>query len=501
MFRNSGSGWIAIGGAALLLAAIAYWLLWSPQVAPEGSPESQGFSSELIAEGLTDIRAAGIDIHSLTVVRSDVTIVDAGFYPYDGASLHDVASVTKSVLTTLVGIAADQGLLTLDDRVLSFFPDRIIANLDPAKEEITVRNLASMTSGLQCTAEDGERTLIEMRQSADWVQFVLDLPMISDPGSAFVYCSPGMHLLAAILQEATGTSVSAFAEANLFTPLGIDESIWPAGPGGVSHGWGDLRLRPLDMVKLGRLWLAGGVWEDRQIVPREWIEAAAASVTVIGEDDAYGLGFWIATDEPQSFSGSGRGGQQIVMIPGWDMVVVTTGGGFEFDQIIPFVLPSLVDPERPLAGDQADVDSLGAAIEAVALPPEPASEWLVPGTAEEISELRFSLEPNPFSLSVIELTFQTGSEASLSGQLDSGELFNWQIGLDGLYRFGDGDYGLPVGLRGAWLDETTFSFEYDLIANNGRVEFEIDFSGDSLVVTAQSSESPEPFRFEGVAVP
>ena len=105
----------------------------------------------------------GIDVHSLLIIRNGQVLADATFYPYDGRTVHEVASVTKSMMTTLIGIAADQGELKLDDSMLSFFPDRTVANRDARKEKITVRHLASMSSGLDCTAEGDEQTLREMR--------------------------------------------------------------------------------------------------------------------------------------------------------------------------------------------------------------------------------------------------------------------------------------------------------------------------------------------------
>jgi CubicO group peptidase (beta-lactamase class C family) len=159
--------------------------------------------------------------------------------------------VTKSVTTTLVGIAADQGKLRLDDPVLSFFPDRAVANRDARKERVTVAHLASMTSGLDCVATPDEPTLAEMTASADWVQFTLDRPMVAEPGTTFSYCSPGMHLLSAVLTRATGMSELDFARQNLFEPLGIRDVVWPVDPQGFNHGWGDVYLYPRDAAKLG----------------------------------------------------------------------------------------------------------------------------------------------------------------------------------------------------------------------------------------------------------
>jgi CubicO group peptidase (beta-lactamase class C family) len=188
---------------------------------PLSTPEQHGVDSGLLADALVAIRDQIPYVHSVTIVQDGRLVLDAYFYPYDGSSPHDVASVTKSITTTLVGIASDQGLLSLDDPVLSFFPDHDIANRDERKERITVGDLAAMRSGFACEAEPDEPTLAAMEASPDYVQFALDLPMAAEPGTTFAYCSPGTHVLSAILTQATGMTEFEFAQRELFGPLGF----------------------------------------------------------------------------------------------------------------------------------------------------------------------------------------------------------------------------------------------------------------------------------------
>ena len=131
------------------------------------TPEEQGFDSTKFADGLAIIKENGTLIYSLMIVRRGSAIIDATFYPYDGSMYHDTASVTKSMMTTLIGIAGDQGKLDFDQPVVSFFPGLTIANLDSCKEHLTAQNLVSMSSGLDCTAEEGKKTLEEMWDSAN----------------------------------------------------------------------------------------------------------------------------------------------------------------------------------------------------------------------------------------------------------------------------------------------------------------------------------------------
>jgi CubicO group peptidase (beta-lactamase class C family) len=133
------------------------------------TPEEQGFDSAKLAKALLTIKEQNINIHSLLIIRNGEVVVDAYFYPYDGTTVHDQASVTKSIMTTLIAIADEQGKVQLDQPMFSYFPEHTIANLDALKESITVRHLASMSSGLDCTSEGDEATLHEMTASPDWV--------------------------------------------------------------------------------------------------------------------------------------------------------------------------------------------------------------------------------------------------------------------------------------------------------------------------------------------
>jgi CubicO group peptidase (beta-lactamase class C family) len=461
------------------------------------APEDQGFDSAKLADGLMAIRERGLYLHSLMLIRNGHALLDASFYPYDGKAVHDVASVSKSIMTTLIGIAADRGRLGLDDPALSFFPDGKIANRDAAKERITVRHLAGMSSGLDCTAANDEQTLHEMERAPNFVQFILDRKMIFEPGARFVYCSPGMHLLSAILQRATGMTSLEFARLHLFEPLGIKDVIWPADPQGVNHGWGDIRLHPRDMAKLGLLWLNKGRWEDKQVVSAEWVEASVKRQVRTGRDDDYGYGWWI-TDPDGSYAAIGRGGQRVQVWPSINAMLVMTGGGVDIDDIEPFFEQAFTGVTEPLPANPAGVARLAAAVDAVRNPPAAKPVPSPPATAAKISGRTYAFETNPLDIEEMGLVFSSPSEAAMTIKLRGGERAeSWPIGLDGVYRFSNGPYGLPQGLRGGWIDERTFAAEYDNIANNDHLMMRLTFKEDRLTVESHETAHELGFRFEG----
>ena len=472
---------------------------WPTQAWRSATPEEQGLDSTKLADALLTIRERGITAHSLLIIRNGRVLSDVTFYPNDGKSLHEVASVTKSIMTTLIGIAADQGKLSLDDPMLSFFPDRTIDNRDARKEAITVRHLSSMSSGLDCTAEGDERTLKEMRVTEDWVQFALDLPVRSEPGKQFVYCSPAIHLLSPILQQATGMTALDFARRYLFEPLGIRDVMWLTDPQGFNRGSEGLYLHPQDMARLGYLWLNGGAWDGKQIVSRAWVEDAVKPHMQTSDDEAYGYGFWV-DPETGDFNAIGRGGQRIAVNPEPGFIVVTTGGGFDMDDIEPLLVATIGDLENPLADNPEGVAKLRAAEGAVAEPPEPQAPAPLPAIAQKISGKTFVFAPNPLEIESIGLDFATGEspiDAAMRIKLAGRELQTWPVGLDGVLRMSKGPYDLPQGARGEWVDDTTFILEYDNIGNNDHIFLRNRFAGDGVTVEAQETAHELGARIEG----
>jgi CubicO group peptidase (beta-lactamase class C family) len=473
--------------------------------------EAHGFDSAITAHGLRSLREDGTRIHSLLMVRGGEVILDAYFYPYDGSTLHDVASVTKSVTTTLIAIAADQGKLDLDAPMLSFFPDRTIANLEARKERITVRHLASMSSGLECYHQPSEPTNRAMQAAPDWIQFTLDLPMAHEPGTQFAYCSPGMHLLSAILQQATGMSALEFARLNLFEPLGIHESEWSADPQGINNGGGDLFLYPRDMAKLGFLWLHDGEWEGQQIVPREWVRLSSQRQIETGENygEDYGYGWWIARPgEDPIYAADGRGGQRIVVFPAMNLVIVTTGGGFVFDDAGKYLVEAIGEAD-PLPANPEGVADLQAALAEVLQPPTSQPVPPLPEMARTISGNTYLFKDNSYRLASLRMDFSQkapGPDRPTEATLDltfHGNLGDWSciVGLDGRYRFtkvsDEQGREFILGMRGAWIDAQTFVLEQNEIASPNAMELRVRFDSDHVTLEGPGLDGAGTISLEG----
>ncbi len=435
------------------------------------TPEEMGFDSARLAEGLLELQANGSGIDSLLIIRNGYVVLDAHFAPYDGSFPHDLASVTKSVTTTLVAIATEQGYIDLDRTVISYFPDRTILNLDERKQQMTVRNLVESRNGMESGCYEGdEPTLDTMRARPDWVQAALDRPMVAEPGAEFCYDSPGFHILSAILQETTGMTELEFARQNLFEPLGIHAVVWETDPQGYTHGWGDLHLLPEDAAKFGYLFLHRGEWDGRQIVPQAWVlEAVRAHSRFVGNDYGYGYGWWVS---PVDYCATGRGGQNVRVLASRDTLIVATGGGFEFPEAEEFLIPALVGLKDSRPANPEGEAALAAALAEISHDPSVTPTIASPDLARAVSGMTYLCKSNPANIENLNLDFDDPAQAVLSFRM-GGVDTTWPIGLDWTYRFAqDG-----TAARGGWMDENMFQF---VVFDIGVLTRQAIFNGNSI---------------------
>ncbi len=374
---------------------------WPDQEWRTSTPEEQGMDSALLGQMFQHIQDEQLNLHSLLIVRNGSLVTEAYFHPYTQYQPQYVASVTKSVIGTLVGIAIQQGLIK-DSRqaMVSFFPDAAIANLDGLKKSITLEDMLSLTAGLKCNDSplSGD---VGMEGSNEWVQYMLDQPMAEKPGTKFNYCSGVVHLLSAILQKTTGMTAREYANRYLFEPLGIpamDEISWGTDPQGITTGPFGLYLTPRDMAKLGYLYLRNGQWGGQQIVTSDWVKAATASHTTKDNGLKYGY-LWTVDPKQKSYSALGFAGQQIYVIPSKDLVIVftaalpTTAPDMDFiplkDLVDTYILPA-AKSDRALPANPTAQAQLSTWIDQSANPPRPAQP--VPEGAQRWSGLVYQLE-------------------------------------------------------------------------------------------------------------
>ena len=262
---------------------------------------------------------------------------DPDWHPwYKGSQLHTMQSVSKSVTSALIGIAIKRGQIAgVDVEVMPYFEDYDSVDTDPRRDAMTLRDLLTMTSGIEWDESsvaytDPKNTCAAMEQSDDWVRFILDQPMRTEPGEVFEYNSGATVLLAHILLQATGKHADEYAEENLFDPLGIDAFYWKKTPTGLVDTEGGLYLEPQDLAKIGYLYQNDGIWKGQRILPKGWVAASMAPDTdVPGWSGKYGYQWWLTPYEGGkqnwAYTGDGYGGQYLLVVPEYDLIAVFTG--------------------------------------------------------------------------------------------------------------------------------------------------------------------------------
>ena len=271
-------------------------------------------------------------LHSLLASWRGEVVLERYFNGARATRAANVKSVSKSIISALVGVAIDRGMVPGPETpIRTYFPE-IAKDRDPRKRRITIEDLLTMRSGLESTSNRNYGAWV---QSRNWVQHALAKPLFAEPGTEMEYSTGNTHLLSAILTKATGASTWQFAQDSLAKPLGFTLPRWPQDPQGIYFGGNDMLLTPRQMLSFGELYLRHGrlsvkgsdpVTPPRQVVPRKWIEQSfvARGVSPISGNQ-YGYGWWMRElAGHQAYFAWGFGGQYIILVPDLDLVVVTT---------------------------------------------------------------------------------------------------------------------------------------------------------------------------------
>jgi len=467
-----------------------------PSSLPRSAPTDQGVDPAAVISFLDALdERPDIEMHSLMVVRHGRVVAEGWWAPYSADRPQLLYSLSKSFTSTAAAFAQAEGLLKLDDTVISHFPEFAADITDPRSRAMKVRHVASMAAGH--TQEMLDEALA--RDPEEPVRGFLLAPPDRDPGTVFAYSQPCTYTLASIVQRNAGMSLTRYLRPRLFDPLGIGNVGWNTFPPGREQGFSGLHARTEDIAKLGLLYLQQGRWEGTQLIPQEWVTEATSVQVGNSENDSpdwqqgYGFQFWMSR---HGYRGDGAFGQFCVVLPEQDAVIVTTAYTLDMqamlDSMWAHLLPGLgtgapgtAAPSSDSAHDQLS-DRL-ARLELPACPGAPApADWgpwtsgpfavtagtadtqpqplLTPPTQSFVTSIEVAPRADGFQISLIEpanaLTFPVGSGGwSVSEHAD---------------RHGE---TIPVAATGGWLDGQTLRAEVIFLETPHRMDITCSLSG------------------------
>ncbi|MYF69670.1 MAG: serine hydrolase [Proteobacteria bacterium] len=460
-----------------VFACIAWWALTIQAATaaelPRSTPEQQGISSAAVSDFVEALDTEIEDVHGLMVLRHGHVVAEGWWAPYRPEFIHSLFSLSKSFASTGIGLAIDEGHLSVHDQVISFFPDAAPEEPTWQLEAMRVSDLLSMSTGhigedLRAFSFDSDSPLPEA---------FLNLPVAHKPGTHFNYNTPASYMLSAIVHTLTGENLLDYLRPRLLDPLGIEEATWSTDSQGVAHGGFGLSITTESIARFGQLYLQKGEWEGEQLLPAEWVEQATSRQTSNGSnpdgdwDQGYGYQFWRSR---HGYRGDGAGGQFAIVLPEQDAVVATTSGTSQMGDIMSIVwdrlLPAMQD--EPLDENPAEAERLreqlsNLSIRIPAADPDTNGnrEWL--GGAWQFEENDFDINAlavrDQDDQTVVVITTPTGEHEIVVGNgawaADRTGLFPGAVGS----LLGDDQgQGHRMAAAGAWTgtDEFTFRLAY-----------------------------------------
>ena len=395
------------------------------------TPEAQGIASEAILAFLDAVEQAGQELHSVILLRHGQTIAKGWWSPYAAELPHMLFSLSKSFTSTAVGMAVAEGLLTVKDRVVDFFPDDLPEKIDDNLARMDVHSLLSMSTGHDKDVTD----YLWQQPEGNWPKGFLSRPVEHEPGTHFTYNSGATYMLSAIVQKLTGQTLVQYLTPRLFAPLGIEGATWQSCPRGVNTGGWGLNIKTEDIARFGQLYLQQGQWEGQQLITPEWV-AAATSKQVSNDQNTlttnpdwqqgYGYQFWRCRNN--AYRGDGAFGQYCVVMPDQDAVLAITSGLGDMQPVLTFawehLLPAMKD--GPLPANPSAQSALADRLETLALRVQRGNR--TSPLANLVSGKRYTFDKNEDGVSAVKLDFdENGAHITLTD--------------------GRGDHQLPCGFQ------------------------------------------------------
>jgi CubicO group peptidase (beta-lactamase class C family) len=443
---------------------------------PRSTPEEQGISSAAIRGFLDAIKASGQEFHSIMVIRHGHVVAEGWWSPFSADHKQQLYSLSKSFTGTAIGMAADEKKLTIEDPVLSFFPEDKPAVISEHLAALKVKHLLSMSVGHE---KDSILTLEASPAGTRWEKTFLSLPVVHEPGTRFLYNSGASYMLSSIVSKVTGHSVHQYLGPRLYEPLGITGADWTANAESVNMGASNLRIRTEDIGKLGQLYLQNGVWKGRQLISKEYVALATKKeIGTTGKNDSswgYGYGYQFWMNPTGGFRADGAYGQYSMVFPDKDTVVAVTSESANKETTMhtvwDHIYPALTD-SNSLPANAAEHHQLEQDLRSLALQP-PVFNPDSPVSAT-LSGKKYILDSNVFNAKAV--SFRFTSDKTIFTLMEDGKpdivitcgMNKWIMkgnrkpAPHSLFSLRRIDFDSPVAASAGWKDDHTLvlTFRY-----------------------------------------
>ncbi|MEP7291588.1 MAG: serine hydrolase, partial [Chloroflexota bacterium] len=435
---------------------------------------------------------------SLMLLRHGSVVAEGWWSPYRPERPHMLFSLSKSFTSSAVGLAVSEKRLSLDDKVISFFPNEAPAEVSEYLAALRVRDLLSMSSG----QEQDALPALSRTKTGNWVEGFFSEPVVFEPGTHFVYNSGATYMLSAILQNVTGMTLLDYLQPRLMQPLGIEGATWEVSPQGINTGGWGLSVKTEDIARFMQVYLQKGIWNGQQILPQAWVEEATSRKISNGDDpnndwtQGYAYQFWRCRHD--AYRGDGAFGQFGIVMQAQDTVLAITSGVEDMQSVLNLVweilLPGLGD--APLPEDPAAHAALSEKLASLAL--LPVKGQATSPIAAGISGRSYTFDANPIGLQTLVLDF-SGAQTTATIQ---GLIGEQQIAIGyGEWREGEFPLPPPIGLvryavSGAWTTDDTCTLLLRLYETPFYVTIVCQFSDAQVDIDAKVNVFFEPIRYQ-----
>ncbi len=461
------------------------------------TPESQGIASSAILKFVEAAESRIHELHSFMLLRHGHVVAEGWWSPYKREDPHMLFSLSKSFTATAVGLAVAEGCFSLDDKVLSFFPDDAPAKVSKNLAALKVRHLLSMSTGHD---EDTTPHMVE-RPDGNWTRGFFEVPVLHKPGTHFLYNTGATYMLSAIVQKTTGKKLTEYLKPRLFKPLGIEKATWEISPQGINTGGFGLTITTEDIARFGQLYLQKGMWEGKQIISEAWADEATAFHISNGDNpesdwnQGYGYQFWRCRHN--AYRGDGAFGQYCIVMPEQDAVLAITSGVGDMQEPLNLVWDILLPAmkEKAVRANKSAQDALTQKLSGLSI--APIQGKATSSIAAKQSGRVYKLTVNKLNLKTLALNFtKSGSTVTMKrGRIEETircGYGTWQADQTRLLNQPHETKPIPVVTSGAWTAKDTFTMVIRAHQTPFFQTFVCKFGGEQLTVETRVNVAFEP---------